>query len=736
MPSTLDSDRPATRVQFMGRTGTGISTLTKPFVKNLSPISPKGENPPPLTSPITPKPRIQGPQLSVVEDDLEDSEDLSLEASKLRSERAAEFEIEHNWLLKDETEKRYKRFERTKKQLTIHLPGYHFSLCTPQGSTPQGSTPQGSTPQGSTPQGSTPQGSTPQGSTQLTTRQQTTRQPTEHHKRSKHTTRQQAHHKTAHHKAASTQQDSTQHTTRQQTTRQQAHHKAAHSTPQGSTPQGSTQHTTRQHTTRQHTTRQHTAHHKAAHHKAAHSTPQGSTPQGSTQHTTRQHTTRQHTAHHKAAHSTPQGSTPQVSTPQGSTQHTTRQHTAHHKAAHHKAAHSTPQGSTHHTTRQHTTRQQAHHKAAHSTPQGSTQHTTRQHTTRHHTVHHKAAYSTPQGSTPQGSTQHTTRQHTTRQHTAHHKAAHHKAAHHKAAHQGFDSPSLSLYEDPMEGINNRLEEINSMVKPKIQLLDFLGNFNKEQKERVLSMSRMDSMTMKQERRKLWKSTDYLRHIFKMVYVVTCAANASRRYFYPEDPEAGPSIMRKQRMLHRRRSPGAVKSNLSFELQDTLMTSPKYRTDEQMKKILWLLKTTKAFQNLFPDEMIVELARVVAYERYDHNRHIAYQGRSPELFYFVITGRIHKLREYKLPSGCLNKLIGVMQKGDMSDADEFEHQRQEHLVASGSVEVLILSKPDYSRLLHTTQGLPVEFLLSIDLFKEFPADVFESNASSITYQYYR
>ncbi|KAI8798263.1 histidine-rich protein PFHRP-III, partial [Biomphalaria glabrata] len=574
MPSTLDSDRPATRVQFMGRTGTGISTLTKPFVKNLSPISPKGENPPPLTSPITPKPRIQGPQLSVVEDDMEDSEDLSLEASKLRSERAAEFEIEHNWLLKDETEKRYKRFERTKKQLTIHLPvfnflvgrmlGYHFSLCTPQGSTPQGSTPQGITPQGSTPQGSTPQGSIPQGgihsSPQGSTPQGSPQNTTS---------------------AASTPQGS-KHTTRQHTTRQQAHHKTAHSTPQGSTPQGSTQHTTRQHTTRQHTTRQHTAHHKAAHHKAAHSTPQGSTPQGSTQHTTRQHTSHHKAAHHKAA-STPQGSTQHTTR-----QHTTRQHTAHHKAAHHKASHSTPQGSTpqgsKHTTRQHTAHHKAaHHKASHSTPQGSIQHTTRQHTAHHKAAHHKASHSTPQGSTPQGSTQHTTRQHTTRQHTTRQHTAHHKAAHHKAAHQGFDSPSLSLYEDPMEGINNRLEEINSMVKPKIQLLDFLGNFNKEQKERVLSMSRMDSMTMKQERRKLWKSTDYLRHIFKMVYVVTCAANASRRYFYPEDPEAGPSIMRKQRMLHRRRSPGAVKSNLSFELQDTLMTSPKYRTDEQMKK---------------------------------------------------------------------------------------------------------------------------------------------------------
>lgn len=55
--------------------------------------------------------------------DLSDEDDLSLAESRLRAERAAEFEIEHDWLLKDEAEKQSKKFERTKKLLTITLQG-------------------------------------------------------------------------------------------------------------------------------------------------------------------------------------------------------------------------------------------------------------------------------------------------------------------------------------------------------------------------------------------------------------------------------------------------------------------------------------------------------------------------------------------------------------------------------------------------------------------------------------
>ena len=83
----------------------------------------------------------------------------------------------------------------------------------------------------------------------------------------------------------------------------------------------------------------------------------------------------------------------------------------------------------------------------------------------------------------------------------------------------------------------------------------------------------------------------------------------------------------------------------------------------------MLRATKAFNHLFPVEKEKDLAKVVAYEkycllffqinysallnnnlhihllistyfhyRYDPNRIIAYQGRKPERFYYVLTGK--------------------------------------------------------------------------------------------------
>ena len=42
---------------------------------------------------------------------------------RARAEKAAEFEVEHNWMLKEEAEIKVKKLDRTKKKLTIILPG-------------------------------------------------------------------------------------------------------------------------------------------------------------------------------------------------------------------------------------------------------------------------------------------------------------------------------------------------------------------------------------------------------------------------------------------------------------------------------------------------------------------------------------------------------------------------------------------------------------------------------------
>ena len=90
----------------------------------------------------------------------------------------------------------------------------------------------------------------------------------------------------------------------------------------------------------------------------------------------------------------------------------------------------------------------------------------------------------------------------------------------------------------------------------------------------------------------------------------------------------------------------------------------------------MLRATKAFNHLFPVEKEKDLAKVVAYEkycllflnnysvllnnnlriyllistnfhyRYDPNRIIAYQGRKPERFYYVLTGKGKRIVKMK------------------------------------------------------------------------------------------
>ena len=42
----------------------------------------------------------------------------------------------------------------------------------------------------------------------------------------------------------------------------------------------------------------------------------------------------------------------------------------------------------------------------------------------------------------------------------------------------------STDDDPLEGINNRLEEVQSMVKPKAELSGFIEDMDPEQRERI------------------------------------------------------------------------------------------------------------------------------------------------------------------------------------------------------------------------------------------------------------
>ncbi|XP_067661356.1 uncharacterized protein [Haliotis asinina] len=294
-------------------------------------------------------------------------------------------------------------------------------------------------------------------------------------------------------------------------------------------------------------------------------------------------------------------------------------------------------------------------------------------------------------------------------------------------------------EDPIENINHRLAEIQAMVKPRAEMSSFIKDLAPEQMERILKVTNTDVKKIREETRKGWRPQDRLAYAINVVGLIARSAVPRRRHFNDQDPEVSTSVLR--RMRRKQGTNGqqktAFKSSLSSDMQFALTTQPEYRTNYHLKRVSWVLRATKAFKHLFPSEMEKELARVVAYERYDDNRHIAYQGRAPERFYYILSGRIQRLREYRLTSGCINKSMGFLSKGMTSNPEDVESTfpSEFHLVSKGPVEVLMLHRDDFIRLQHTTQSPPIDFLWSLDLFKEFPCDQFLHNQEAIEFTYY-
>ncbi|VDI45782.1 Hypothetical predicted protein, partial [Mytilus galloprovincialis] len=209
------------------------------------------------------------------------------------------------------------------------------------------------------------------------------------------------------------------------------------------------------------------------------------------------------------------------------------------------------------------------------------------------------------------------------------------------------------------------------------------------------------------------------------------------YYKADKPNTAATLKRMKKSIDKEDPDNYARSSIGFDVRLSLITSPEFRTVTDLKRIAWVLRATKAFKNLFPIEVETELARVVAYERYDANRVISYQGRDPERFYYILTGKIQKVKEYRLTSGIVSRNEGFIEKGTTTDVDDLEENwpRDHHLVSSGQVEVLIIHRDDFLRLRNRTQGPPIEFLRSLDLFMEFPVEVFINNQDAIDLRYY-
>nr|XP_034300923.1 uncharacterized protein LOC105328408 isoform X8 [Crassostrea gigas] len=292
-------------------------------------------------------------------------------------------------------------------------------------------------------------------------------------------------------------------------------------------------------------------------------------------------------------------------------------------------------------------------------------------------------------------------------------------------------------ENPVTTVNSRIDEINSMVKPKADIGILIQNMNPEQKEKIKKIAETDIEDIKKRFRKSWKNEDKLRHALLMVKIMNRAHLPRRKYFKEEKPVAGMALRRLKAQDQAEQTDVPLRSSLAFDMELALTTHPAYRTEEDLAKVIWVLRATKAFNHLFPVEKERDLAEVVGYEKYDPNRIIAYQGRKPERFYYIMTGKVRKVREYGLSTGKVTRTEGLINKGTTTDLEELEEQwlREHHLVTHGNVEVLILHRSDLMRLQNKLEGPPIDYLRTLQLFFEFPVEVFLTNTDAIELKYY-
>lgn len=297
-------------------------------------------------------------------------------------------------------------------------------------------------------------------------------------------------------------------------------------------------------------------------------------------------------------------------------------------------------------------------------------------------------------------------------------------------------------EDPMEAIQSRLDEVTMMVKPKAEWGNFIDTIEPEQRAKIMKYKEIDHEQIRKERRKNWTPLIRFRNAVSTVLLLYRACHPRKRYLADEKADTAPGPVKKIKLNNsndnkREFTNINLKSSIGFDVQLSLITRPEHRTEHDLKRVTWVLRATKAFKHLFPAQLEDQLARLVFYERYDDKRIVAQQGRDPERFYYIMSGKLHKVREYRLLSGVVTRNEGVVEKGKHTDPEEMAHNwpREHHLVTKGAVEVLILEKPDFLDLQHTCKGPPVDFLQSLDLFKEFPCEEFLNSPDAIDFKYY-
>ncbi|CAF0781175.1 unnamed protein product [Brachionus calyciflorus] len=180
-----------------------------------------------------------------------------------------------------------------------------------------------------------------------------------------------------------------------------------------------------------------------------------------------------------------------------------------------------------------------------------------------------------------------------------------------------------------------------------------------------------------------------------------------------------------------------KSLLTKESLTALHTPIELRNDIVMKKIVTTLNRLNVFTKIIPKDSVIELAKRVKYQRFENGRIIAYEGQIAKNLYFILSGKINCVKKFELSDGDLYKIVYTISKGENTDPEEVEKKLKRNFLmySKGVTEVLVLNAFDLEILRYNKHHLPLDFLVSLNMFNSYPISSLTNSSENMYYQYF-
>ncbi|CAH3013636.1 unnamed protein product [Porites evermanni] len=185
-----------------------------------------------------------------------------------------------------------------------------------------------------------------------------------------------------------------------------------------------------------------------------------------------------------------------------------------------------------------------------------------------------------------------------------------------------------------------------------------------------------------------------------------------------------------------------KMRVSAEVKLILSVHPGQRTEQQLAKVLFSLRSIRSFAE-YPQRIQHKLIKVGWFETHQAKRAILRQGHIPQAFYFVLSGSavVTVMEEHEN----FARTVHFLRRGDSFGELAILHdtRRQSTVISREPIELLVISKEDFVDIFMLAGGIKnitdpdhQKFIQNIDFLKGWPVELMASNPKKCLFHFFR